>query len=105
MPDHLIGDHVSEAERQKFIHSKTHKRDSTTVKFGPMDPKSARFFILVLRGLRTHALRSEPGPNQLVIPNLLADHFEAHCVDVGPRPPAGFPTIHYNHEPAWNIHH
>ncbi|EPS94139.1 hypothetical protein FOMPIDRAFT_1026301 [Fomitopsis schrenkii] len=86
MPDHLIGDHVSEEERQKYIESKTGKKDSNAIKFGPLDPE-------------------KPGPNQLVIPDHLADHFEAHCVDVGPNPPAGIPTIHYGHEPAWQIHH
>ncbi|EPS94157.1 hypothetical protein FOMPIDRAFT_1026306 [Fomitopsis schrenkii] len=86
MPGNLIGDHVSEAERQKYIQSRTGKRDTTAIKFGPLDPKKS-------------------GPNQLVIPDHLADHFEVHCVGVGTNPPAGIPTIHYDHEPAWQIHH
>lgn len=104
MPNHLIGDRVSEAERQKYIHSKTHKKDSTTVKFGPLDPKSASYSVLALF-TRTDALLLEHGPNQLVLPDHLADHFSVHCVDAGPHPPAGVPTIHYDHESSWNIHH
>lgn len=48
MPSQYIGDHVTEAERQKYIHSKTHKQDSTTVKFAPLDPKSEITFVSVL---------------------------------------------------------
>ncbi|KZT68257.1 hypothetical protein DAEQUDRAFT_337028 [Daedalea quercina L-15889] len=88
MPNNLIGDNVPEAKRQTYIHSKVpHKMDASTIKFSPLDPK-------------------KPGPNQLVIPDVLTDHFEVHCVDVGAKPPAGIPTVHYSSEQhAWHIVH